>query len=61
MGSAANERAAPWARATKNVKKPQDQMCELSRSLDFCLTKKQIILGSVTHMILVFVIVKNEC
>ena len=23
--------AAPWARATKNVKKPQNEMCESSR------------------------------
>ena len=27
-------RAAPWARATNNVKKPQSQMCESCRKLD---------------------------
>ena len=26
--------AAPWARATNNVKKPQSQMCESCRKLD---------------------------
>ena len=26
--------AAPWARATKNVKKPQNQICESCRKLD---------------------------
>ena len=55
--------AAPWARATMNVKKPQNQMLSHIENLKvrFLFNKKQIILGLVTHLILRIAIVRNEC
>ena len=33
--------AAPWARATKNVKKPKNQMCDSCRKAGFKIFVKQ--------------------
>ena len=53
---------APRARSTKNVKKPQRQMCGLCRKAWFKIFAKQNrnIFGSVTHLILRFTIVPNR-
>ena len=55
--------ASPWARATKNVKKPQNQMCESYRKpkVKIFHNKKIRLSGSVTHLILETAIVRNEC
>ena len=54
--------ATPWARATNNVKKPQNQMCESFRKLDlrFLQNKTETFLVSVTHLILKFAVVQNK-
>ena len=51
-----------WARATKNVKKPQSQMGESCRKAWFKIFVKQnrIFLVSDTHLILRFFIVQNK-
>ena len=54
--------APPWARATKNVKKPQNQTSHVEKlKLRFLHNKKIRLLGSVTHLILETAIVQNKC
>ena len=54
--------ATPLARATNNVKKPQNQMCESSRKLDlrFLWNKTELFSVLVTQLILSFAIVQNK-
>ena len=62
MYSAKIRGGAPWARSTKNVKKPQRQMCGPCRKLDlrFLKNKTEACLDSVKHLILRFAIVQNK-
>ena len=55
-----NHGGTPWARATNNVKKPQNQMCESCKMLDlrFLSNKTETFYVSVTHLILRFAIVQ---
>ena len=54
--------ATPWARATKNVKKPQSQKCESYRKAWFKVLKikTETFLASVPYLILRFAIVQNK-
>ena len=52
-------RAAPWARATNDIKKPQSESC---KKLDFRVlyNKTETFHVSVTHFILMLAIVQNK-
>ena len=54
--------AAPWAKATNNVKKPQSQICESCRKPDlrFLENKTELFYVSVRHLILRLAIVQNK-
>ena len=59
-GAAISRRNAPWARSTKNVKKPQSVGHVEKLDLRFLLNETETFLVSVTHLILRFTIEQNK-